>query len=1130
MVFTTRCPQCGKILWFAGNLAGKLTICPACGAVMRLTPPPEPSAPEAEAPPPSLAPTPMETIPLGAGPQDAAARDTAQKAVTLSDGEDVLSLSDTPPAAALGPDPNQPPPQPTSPFDQIRDESEERPPEVVEQTYLTHQAAAAVGEVHVDVPESDAVQWAAQQPAAPAPPQPPVSPPVWNPAPISGLVYQEQPQAAQSEWNQAAMQSSRIDSLMRGAPSLTPEEEELRRRTLAWGVGATLLVAMIIGILWLLRGQAPTISWEQANRDEILTLKQNAEDEAMQGKDQDAYNTYQELERLVSGHQISDSYLQEELARSWERRDELYNRIMSGRKEASSKPAEAPATEPAVVTAPPTTQSDQSIDIPPPPPATQPEVSINLPPPPPPVPQEPKRVPATRPTVKQDIPVENGITDAQIGAAISKGVDYLLGKFSGAELTGSYEHYEGLDTLTVYALMQAELATHDKRLDIHGPFMMDAIEAMKKFPMASDYVTYARALRATALALYDRPQDHWLIREDVNYLLSSQERGEFTYNNEFARGSNFSFWDNSNSQYGLLGIWSGSEVGIQVPLDFWRDVRAHWTKYQLKDGEWTYRADQTDPSRSMTLAGIASLFVAQDYLDGSDYGDQVGRAPFQPALDRALKWLESEDNSVIALPQSADFYTYYSLYGLERTGLASGFKFYGDHDWYRQCAAEILAAQSTDGAWGNTGDSFDTVVDTAFSMLFLARGRHPILMNKLRYDGDWANRPRDAANLARFASAELERPLNWQIVPLSRDWQDWSDSPILYMAGDKPPQLSDDDKRKFKEYIENGGMLLTQADGSHSEFTNYVQALGKELFPQYSWGELPASHPLFSVSYHVTDKPPVQAITNGSRILMLHFPTDISKVWQLREDRIGRSKFELGANLALYAAGKSELKNRLQSDFIAMPEDQPAASITLARVKYPGNWDPEPQAWQRGRRWFRQQTSYDIDLEPTAIDDLGDSKAPVAHMVGTGKFTLTSKQMDSVKKYVDAGGLLVIEPCGMPDEFLQSVHDDFLLRMLPSVHEDPVASSSALMTASANGMADISNPQVRQFVRSYTDVTDWRPSIIKEGQGAILILPVDMTSGLLGLDTWGIAGYQPDYSLQLMKNLLLWAWDGEPGM
>jgi hypothetical protein len=1121
MVFTTRCPQCGKILWFAGNLAGKLTICPACGAVMRLTPPPQPT-PEESAQQQSAQAASVENVAANQNLEP-------QAAAPASAQGDVLTLSDTPPAAPLGPDPTEQ--RSASPFDRIQDDTE-KPPEVVEQTYLTHQAAAAVGEVHVDVPESDVVQWESQQAPPPEPPPPPMTPPVWDPQPISGMVYQEQPAAQQSDWNSAAMQSSRIDSLMRGATHRTPEEEEHRRRTIVWGVGATLVVAMIIGILWLLRGSTPTISWEEANRDEILTLKQNAENLAMKGQNQDAYNTYQELERLVAGHQINDPYLQEELARSWERKDTLYNLIMQGQRVASTtRPAEGPTTAPTqVATPPPTTTPDQAIDI-----APAPTTQVDIPLPPPPViqdqtPPPPKRVAATRPAVKPDVPATSGITDAQIGAAIGRGVDYLLSKFQGAELAGNYEHYEGLDTLAVYALMQAELATHDKRLDMHAPFMTDAIEAMKKFPMTSDYVTYARSLRATALALYDRPQDHHVIRDDVNWLLQSQEHGEFTYNAEYARGSNFAFWDNSNSQYGLLGVWSGAEVGIQVPLEFWRDVRAHWQKYQLKDGEWSYRADQGDPSRSMTLAGIASLFVAQDYLDASDYGEQVGRAPFQPALDKALNWLESGDHSVIALPAPSDFYTYYSLYGLERTGLASGFKFYGDHDWYRECAAEIMGAQNADGSWGKTSDPFDTVVDTCFSMLFLARGRHPILMNKLRYEGDWANRPRDAANLARFASAELERPLNWQVVPITRDWKDWTDSPILYIAGDVPPMIGDEEKRRIKQYIENGGMLLAQADGGHTEFTQFVDALGKELFPQYHWQDLPANHPLLTVSYHVTERPAIRAITNGSRILMLHFPTDVSKFWQLRQDRLHHPAFELGTNLALYAAGKSELKNRLESDLIAMPQDQPAASMTVARVKYEGNWDPEPGAWPRARRWFRQQTSLDVDVEPTAIDDLGSSKAPMAHLIGTGKITWNSAQMESVKKYVENGGILVIEPSGAPDEFLQSFHDDFLIRVFPSSRVDTVADSSPMVRASADGMSDVSTPQVRQFVRSYTDVTDWRPSIIKSGSGAIVILPLDMTSGLLGLDTWGIAGYQPDYSLELMKNLVLWCWDGANGI
>jgi hypothetical protein len=567
-------------------------------------------------------------------------------------------------------------------------------------------------------------------------------------------------------------------------------------------------------------------------------------------------------------------------------------------------------------------------------------------------------------------------------------------------------------------------------------------------------------------------------------------------------------------------------VGVQVPSQFWRDVRDHWTKYQMKDGEWCYRASGNDPSRSMTLAGIASLFVAQDYLDAEDFGDRVGRPPFSPALESALKWLETGDNSVIALPPSADFYTYYALYGLERTGLASGFKYYGSQDWYRSCAAELVAAQGADGSWGTASAPFDAIVNTSYALLLLARGRHPVLMNKLRFPGDWANRPRDVANLARFASSELERPLNWQVVPVDHPWLDWTDSPILYMASDNAPDLGAGDRQKIKQYIENGGMLLTQADAGRAEFSEYVEKLGKELFPQYPWTDLPADSVVFSVSYHLTDHPKIRVISNGSRILMMHWPDDLTRYWQLREDRIGRSSFELGVNLGLYAAGKSELKNRLATDFIAMPPGRGAAAIQVARLHYDGNWDPEPAAWGRASRWFRQQTDYDLNVEPTDPAHLAESNPPIAHLVGTGKLNLSDAQAQSIRKYVENGGVLLIEPCGTPDAFLRSVHDDFLIRTFPSIRIEPVSDSHPMLSQSGNGMIDVSHVEARQFVRSYTDISDMRPMMATVGAGHIIILPLDMTSGLLGTDAWGIAGYQSEYAMELMKNIVLWAWDG----
>ena len=81
---------------------------------------------------------------------------------------------------------------------------------------------------------------------------------------------------------------------------------------------------------------------------------------------------------------------------------------------------------------------------------------------------------------------------------------------------------------------------------------------------------------------------------------------------------------------------------------------------------------------------------------------------------------------------------HYYLYALERTGRLSGVRFFGQNDWYRHLAADTVARQASDGSWGDT-------VDTSFALLFLARGRHPILMNKVRFTGFWVNKWYDAA-------------------------------------------------------------------------------------------------------------------------------------------------------------------------------------------------------------------------------------------------------------------------------------------------------------------------------------------------------------------------------------------------
>ncbi|HEY8751002.1 MAG TPA: hypothetical protein VIM11_23660, partial [Tepidisphaeraceae bacterium] len=195
-------------------------------------------------------------------------------------------------------------------------------------------------------------------------------------------------------------------------------------------------------------------------------------------------------------------------------------------------------------------------------------------------------------------------------------------------------------------------------------------------------------------------------------------------------------WDNSNSQYGLLGVWAGAEVGVEVPENYWRAVEKHWLGCQLANGQWSYKRNDPLGSFAMTCGGVASLLVTHDYLDRPSLPGQVGRDVYSKGLNEGLAWLDRANNGV-NIPNSGTHYLGYDLFGIERVGLASGDKYFGQHDWYRELSRGIVRSQFSNGAWGHEDHGIDTMVDTAYTLLFLSRGRHPILMTKLKFDRYW---------------------------------------------------------------------------------------------------------------------------------------------------------------------------------------------------------------------------------------------------------------------------------------------------------------------------------------------------------------------------------------------------------
>ena len=177
-------------------------------------------------------------------------------------------------------------------------------------------------------------------------------------------------------------------------------------------------------------------------------------------------------------------------------------------------------------------------------------------------------------------------------------------------------------------------------------------------------------------------------------------------------------WDNSNVQFGVLGLHAAAQARIGIPRGSWERVERHFRGCQNPDGSWGYSSGSTG---SMTCAGVASLVVARHHL-----GEK--RPVLDDAVVHGLEWLDwqftVEDN-----PRAGSDH-YYFLYGLERVGVLAGTEFLGDHEWYPLGARYLLAKQNGNGSWlddkgGSTGDS-SGYLDTCYAILFLRRATLPL--------------------------------------------------------------------------------------------------------------------------------------------------------------------------------------------------------------------------------------------------------------------------------------------------------------------------------------------------------------------------------------------------------------------
>lgn len=775
----------------------------------------------------------------------------------------------------------------------------------------------------------------------------------------------------------------------------------------------------------------------------------------------------------------------------------------------------------------------------------------------------------------------------RVNRSIDRGVSFLKRNYSKQTHWESFwlntlgEMDGGVTSLGTLALLNCGEPVND-------PVVNSALTYLRSLPPNKTYVVglqtmvFAEARQARDLGLIQRNVD-WLIKN------ASRQNGQivgWSYPLDQSTRP-----DASNTQYALLGLYAAKQAGAKIPQDVWKQIRDLYINSEMKVDEdssyWPYVAGANSPSFTMTVAGVSGLLIAGQGLDQSEQklDPQTGIAANcgiyeenQP-MNRGMNWIGQNFSFDAAVNIKS---AYYNIYGIERVGRLSGQRFIGRIDWYREGCELLVRTQDPRGGFWASNRQVGVPVDnirvlaTSFSLLFLSKGRTPILISKLAY-GDhtfnksnllverpeaggaigWNRKHNDARHLTEFSSRELFQglPLGWQVYdPRRREYKTKDEilnevgvlvqSPILYLNGHRAPKLAGQHKEILKRYIEEGGFVVAEACCGKDEFAQGFKDLMEELFPDNKLAPLPAEHPIWRSFYAVPPGtfPKVLGMERGCRTVVILSEEPLAGYWEeekympkgrgVSKNR-GEEAYRLAGNIIAYATGMEPPKQRLTRTQIvdASREDRspPRGFIKPAQLRLPDENFPAPAAMRNVMGYLRDKARIDVvlDTEPIRPNDDELFKYKFVYMHGRKAFNLSDAELNNIKANLSSGGLLFADACCGSPAFDRSFRE-MVKQLYPDAELQPIPTDDELYSPAISGVA-IRNVKRREKTDGVGDDGGFltAPPALEgvkiDGRWAIIYSKYDIGCALEGHKATDCLGHNRESALQLTAAAILYA-------
>jgi len=772
------------------------------------------------------------------------------------------------------------------------------------------------------------------------------------------------------------------------------------------------------------------------------------------------------------------------------------------------------------------------------------------------------------PAVVGQNPAPQPLRPEQIQRSIDKARDWLLKqqKADGSWPSARMPFPVGTTALTMLALANAGV-------DADNLNMRRALQWLRTQEPKD---TYSVALQTMVLAMLAPDADRKIIQRNAEWLERMQIRspnrqqgndGAWHYGDRGGAG------DPSNSQFALLALHEASRAGIRVRDETWKQAQQYWADLANADGSWGYMAGQPGTG-SMTCAGISSLWITTEHVGLPDARAQqesvscCGGGSSPKLIERGLDWLGKRFSVRQNPGVGGGGWLFYYIYGMERVGRFTARRFIGEHDWYLEGAGMLVETQDDlTGRFVAPGVE-EPLVATSFALLFLAKGRRPVIVAKSRHEpaADWNRHGHDIAHLVEYVEGRWRKDypagLSWHVVDSpSASVADLLQAPVFWLSGKTLFDLGPDAGKRLRQYIDEGGFVFAEACCPKSgEFDRRFRQLVGEIFPEpeYRLHLLPPEHPAWHAEEIVPPElhRPLLGVDYGCRTSLIYAPpTDLeaggqampslSCLWELGGhsrkslpapvQREVQAALDIGTNVLAYATNR-ELKRKDELLAVApreaaRPGQGGRGQLALVKLKHSGMCDAAPAALANILRAAARELGTPVSETPGQIDP-ADAALFDHHLVfmhGRQGFSFDKARRERLARFIDRGGSLLADSVCASAGFTQAFRTE-IAAILPDHKLEEIPADDPIFTAGDYGGYDIRQVTLREPAGGDGPLGIRRRKIAPKLEGvrvrdrwAVIFSPYDISCALEKQNSMECTGYGREDAEKIALNVLLYS-------